>query len=311
MILAIDGNNLCHRIFHTSQAVLTTKDGTPSGVMLGSLKAIRGLLQKFPETNRVIVAFDGGRSVWRRELYPDYKAQRDYGKNDEEKAKSYDGLWKQMEELEKMLHLVAVNCIKIEGQEADDIISRICANSKDHVMIVTSDKDMLQLVSDNVSVYSPYKDIVYSPYNFYEKLGVTREAYIGYRVLVGDTSDNIKGIQGIGDKTAKKLMDEFGHIDNILNAQGDVKKSLLKSKIKRRIFEPEGIRTLAINNKIMSFKHVPVIEEVEQTVKDSLFGEYPSVNGKEFKKWLIKWQYASVLSDYLPWISPFLGLGDE
>lgn len=315
MILAIDGNNMAHRVFHTNQGALTTKDGTPSGVLIGVIKAIKAVLERFPETNRAIVLWDGGRSKWRKELYPDYKAQRDYGSDDAEKKKAYEGLWTQMEELHNMLSVIGVHSIKVQGYEADDLIaltSKYVANNTDeHVMVVSSDKDMLQLVSDSTSVYSPYKDKVYSPLNFYEELGVTQKAFIGYRALVGDTSDNIRGIQGVGEKTAKKWMDKYGHIDNMLGAQGDDKKKLLKSKVSSRIFTPEGLKTLAINNKIMSFKFVPENDEVNNLVRTNVSGPGLSVDSTVFKAWLIKWQFASILANYMPFITPFLALGDD
>ncbi len=324
MILVIDGNNLGHRVFHTPQGQLTTKDGTPSGVMIGILKAIRGMLEKFPETTRVIVTWDTkGGSQWRKDLYPEYKGNRDYGNDDEEKKKAYQGLWAQMDEVHNMLHMVGVYSIKLDGYEADDLMACIASSvtthsqGKDHVMIVTSDKDMLQLVSDNVSIYTPHKDRVIGPSDFYDVTGVTKEAYIGYRALVGDKSDYIIGIEGIGEGKAKKLMDEFGHIDNVLNAQGDAKKKLLKSKVMSRIFTPEGLNRLAINNKIMSFKHIPYSIELEDAVNAVIgvgYEEPPielAVDSREFKKWLTKWQFLSILVDYISWIVPFLGLGDD
>lgn len=320
MILVIDGNNLGHRIFHTPQGSLCTKQGEPSGVMLGILNSIKGYLEKFPEATRVIVAWDTkGGSDWRKALYPAYKGNRDYGKEDEAKREAYQGLFNQMAESANMLHMVGVHSIKIDGLEADDIMAGIAYSvsklpDKEHIMIVTSDKDMLQLVSDRVSVYSPYKDKVISPTDFYEETGVTKEAYIGFRALVGDKSDNITGITGIAEGKAKKLMDEFGHIDNILNAQGDAKKKLLKSTVYRRIFEPEGLKILGVNNKIMNFKHVPYSAELENKVVEA-FGltdaEELSVDSKAFKAWLMRWQFVSILANYMPWITPFLGLNEE
>ena len=312
MLMVIDGNNLAHRVFHTPQGSLTTKQGEPSGVMLGILNAIRQNLQKFPETTKVIVTWDAkGGTNWRKTVYPDYKGNRDYGKDDDAKKEAYEGLWKQIEESHKMLHMVGVNSIKVEGMEADDLMS-YCAKmcDKQHVMIITSDKDMLQLVSDNVSIYSPYRDKVISPLDFYEETGVTKEAYIGYRALVGDKSDNIIGIEGIGDKKAKSLMDTYGHINNILNAQGEDKKKLMKSKVFSRIFTQEGLQRLGINNKIMNFDHAPHNEEAVDKILDA-FNEPIEVDSKGFKQWLMRWQFVSILADYLTWISPFLALGDD
>lgn len=314
MFIVVDGNNLAHRIFHTPAGELTKKDGTPSGVVYGIVNSIKGYLEKFPETERVIVAWDTkGGSKWRKALYPDYKANRDYGNDDEEKKLAYQGLFMQMEESHKMLHMLGVNSIKIDGYEADDIIALLADEltiRNKHMMVITSDKDMLQLVSDNVSIYSPYKDKIYSPTNFFEELGVTKEAYIGYRALIGDTSDNISGIQGIAEGRAKKLMDEFGHIDNVLNAQGDSLKKLKKSVIFSRIFEPQGLRTLGINNKIMNFKFVPREDTILEDITFEVTTQ-PVVDSKSFRQWCIDWQLASILVNYLPFISVFNALGED
>lgn len=312
MLLVIDGNNAAHRVFHTPAGSLTLKDGTPSGVLLGMLNLIRQNLQRFPETTKVIVVWDAkGGSAWRKAIYPGYKGNRDYGNDDEAKKQAYDALWSQMEESGRMLPMVGVHSLKIDGYEADDLMAGIAYYSTDHVMIVTSDKDMLQLVSDNVSVYSPYKDKVISPLDFYDETGVTKEAYIGYRALVGDKSDNIIGIEGIGEKKAKNLMDTYGHIDNILNAQGEDKKKLMKSKVFSRIFTQEGLKTLGVNNKIMNFKHVDFTEATLKRIQEEVDAPSHELNSKEFKQWLIKWQFASILADYLTWTSPFMALGED
>ena len=316
MILVIDGDNLGHRVFHTPAGSLTTKAGEPSGVMMGVIKAIKGLIERFPETTKVIVTWDTkGGSNWRKVMSPAYKANRDYGKDDDEKKLAYQGLWAQMQECHTMLYMLGVDSVKVEGAEADDLMYLIATHplvteAKEHVMIVTSDKDMLQLINDQVSVYSPHRDKVISPIDFIDETGVTQEAYLGFRALVGDKSDNIIGIKGIAEGKAKKLMDEFGHIDNLLNAQGDAKKKLMKSKVFSKIFEPEGLQALALNNKIMNLKHAPNNEWANAEVMEALM-KVPEVNSKMFKQWLIRWQFASVLENYMPFITPFLGLGDD
>lgn len=323
MILVIDGNNIAYRSFHTAQGELTTKAGEPSGVMLGTLNSLRGYLDKFPEATRMVVVFDGGKAKWRKEIYPEYKANRNYGADSPEEKAKFEGLFKQIDTLNEFLPSLGVYSIKLKGWEADDIISELCKTAtkhgKNHVMVVTTDKDMLQLVSRTVSVYRPGKDVIVSPLNFYEQTGVTQEAYIGYRALVGDTSDNIIGVQGIGEKTAKNLMDAYGTIDNVLGSR-DVKAKLLKSKRTAKIFEPDSLNRLGINNKIMNFNYVPYDPEVEDHVNTSLgvymgpVEEAPlplSINTKEVKSFLMKWQFLSLLTNFMPFVTPFMGLGEE
>ena len=313
MLMIVDGNNIAYRAFHTPQGSLTTKQGEPSGVIYGFLNSLRSYLEKFPETIRCVVMWDGGKAEWRKQIYPEYKGNRNYGKDEEEKAK-FDGLFKQINILNEFLPKLGINSVKIYKQEADDLVAiacRLLAVNQEPALIVTSDKDMLQLVDTNISIYTPYKDKVISLLNFYEETGVTKEAYIGYRALLGDPSDNIQGVPGIGEKTAKNLMDKYGHINNILSATGETKKSLMKSARTRRIFEPQNLRTLGINNKIMNFKYVPHDPKVEQVVREAIYGPMPTVSSKEVREFFIRWQFVQNLANYMTWIIPFKSLGEE
>ncbi|WCS68569.1 flap endonuclease [Bacillus phage vB_BsuM-Goe16] len=314
MHMLIDGNNLAHRVFHTPQGTLTKKDGTPSGVILGVINSIKGLLEKFPDTEAVTVMWDGGRSEWRKELYPEYKAQRDYGEDDEEKAEAYQGLWNQIEELHKNLSKLAIDSVKLTGYEADDLIALMTKQLESldkNVLIVTSDKDMLQLVSEKTSVYSPYRDIVIGLSNFVENTGVELNAYMGFRALVGDTSDNIIGVPGIGEKTAQNLMKKYGHIDSILGSTGAVRNELMKSKRNARIFEPENLKRLGINNKIMNFNYIPKDEKVMEYIQLLSESTPESMNTSKFKRWVMEWQFLSIISNFMPWVTPFMALGEE
>lgn len=302
-------NNLAHRVFHTPQAQLSTKAGEPSGVILGVLNNIKSTIERFPESTRVFAMWDGGKSAWRKEFYPAYKAQRDYGKDDAEKKEKYDTLWKQMEILHQNLHKFGVNSIKIDGQEADDLIASACHCLPGNKMIVTSDKDMLQLISPEVSVYSPHKGKVIGMVNFFEETKVTLDAYLGYRALVGDSSDNIFGVPGIGEKTAIGLMDKYGHIDNVLNAQGDDKKALMKSARTKKIYEQENLQILGRNNKIMSFKFAQY-DILNPVVADAFVNEL-TVDSKNIKEFFIQWGFVQNLTNYVSWVMPFKGLGNE
>lgn len=322
MLMVIDGNNLAYRMFHTPQGSLTTRQGEPSGVIFGTMIAMKSLLEKFPETTRVIIAWDGGKAKWRKEMYPEYKANRSYGATEEEKAR-FDALFAQIEALNDFLPNLGINSIKMKGHEADDIIAVICdhylmADDQDNVMVVTTDKDMLQLINDRVSVYSPIKDRIVSPLNFYEHTGVTKNAYLGYRALLGDDSDNISGVNGIGDKTAKSLMDTYGHIDNILSATGANKDALMKSKRTSKIFDKANLDILARNNKIMNFKFIPTDVDMNSLVEEAIGYDsdgyrIPSltVNNKVVKEFCTRWQFVHILAQYLAWVVPFMGLGDD
>lgn len=315
MLLIVDGNNIAYRAHFTPQGALTKKDGTPSGVIKGFLESIRVYLQKFPETERVIVCWDTGRAKWRTEVYPDYKENRDYGADDVEKKESFEALWNQIDVLHEILPKFGVQSIRLPHWEADDLVYRVATMFGDeftHAMVATADKDMFQLVNDKVSIYKPgnkFKEsVVLSPLNFKEEVGVEQHAYIGYKALIGDPSDNIFGVPGIGEKTAKNLINKYGHINNILGAQGADLKALMKSKRNARIFEPENLKRLGINNKIMNFQYVPEDPEVTKLVANALTCEVPRMNTKEIKAILMEWQFVSILSSFQSWIFPYMGL---
>jgi 5'-3' exonuclease len=309
MLLIIDGNNIACRSFFTPQGNLSTKQGEPSGVILGVLNSLKGYLDKFPETTKVVVAWDGGRAKWRKALYPEYKANRTHGEGDAEEKAKYDGLFSQIETLHEFLPSLGVSSIKIDSQEADDIIAAICRVHTENKIVVTSDKDMLQLIDEHTSIYTPYKDRIISPLNFYAETGVTLDAFVGYKALLGDSGDNIFGIPGIGEKTAKGLLDKYGHIDNILNPTPQAKKELMKSARTKKIFDPENLKILGRNNKLMNFNYIN-FEDFEVEVKRALSEEL-STDSKTAREFLMRWQFVSLLSNYTSWILSFKSLGDE
>lgn len=309
MILVVDGNNIAYRSFHTPQGNLCTKAGEPTGVMLGVLHSLKVYLDKFQNIDRVVVCWDFGKAKWRKDIYPEYKATRTYGDDPEEKEK-FQGLFRQIDILDGFLRNLGVHSVKIRGWEADDLIYSVCKIFPDHhKLVVTTDKDMYQLIGRDVSVYNPAptKDKIISPLNFYEEMGVTMEAYMGYRALVGDSSDNINGIAGIGEKTAKNLMDKYGHIDNILNPTAEVKKALMKSERTKKIFEPENLQILGRNHKIMNFKYVDY-SEILSILQDKTSGE-PQVDSQEVKSFLMRWQFVSILTNYMPFILSYRTIG--
>lgn len=306
-VLVVDGNNIAYRAFHTPQGGLSTTADEPSGVMLGVLNSLKGYLESFPETTRMVTCWDGGKAEWRKALHPEYKANRTYGEQDPEEKARYDGLFEQINILDRELSRFGIHSLKFKGWEADDLMYAVTEMEPGHKIIVSTDKDMLQLVSDHVSVYN--LKMVVSPSNFHEVTGVTQEAYLGYRAMVGDTSDNIPGIHGIGDKTARKYMDEYGHIDNMLAATGDTLKKLMKSKVSQRLFTPEGKAILGRNHKMMNLRYAD-FTTIKPDIKAELNMDH-HVGNTNAKQFLQRWQFASILAEYSAFIYPFMRLGKD
>ena len=214
-VLLIDGLNLFFRNF----AVLNylNSEGTHIGGLGGFLRSLGFLINQFQPTS-VYIIFDGpGSTVNRKNLLSEYKENRNLvrvnwevfdDKDDEDEAK-----YNQLVRLTHYLQCLPIKTISLEKAEADDIIAYLATtldkeyNSK--VVITSSDKDFLQLVNDNITVYRPIEKKLYTPKIVFDEFGVLPSNFILYKTLVGDTSDKIKGVKGLGTKKIPKLFPEL------------------------------------------------------------------------------------------------------
>jgi DNA polymerase-1 len=217
IFLAIDANAIIHRAFHAYPPNLQTEDGLQVNAVYGFTTMLLNALENFhPEY--VMCAMDTAKPTFRHEIYPDYKGTR---------APTDQSLIDQMPMVEEVLNSFNIPIIKKEGYEADDILgtlSKYTSTGKwqDEDMdmyILSGDKDLLQLVKEDVYVCLPngsFKNlVVYDANKVKEKYGYFPEQVIDYKAMVGDSSDNIPGIKGVGDKTAITLLEEYGDLDSI------------------------------------------------------------------------------------------------
>ena len=197
MMLIIDGNNACYRALYTMSLSHRGKD---TSITYGVLNMLRGLIKTYKPSS-VVVAFDGGTPAFRKELLPQYKAHR---KKDD--TIDWDDVHRQMDFLASYaLPIHGIQVLKMLGIEADDLMAQAAYLAYDRPYIVTTDDDLLQCVSSKVSVLSPTKGKIYTEDNFEEEFGFKQKYYITYKLLVGDGSDNVPGVPGIGEKTATKV----------------------------------------------------------------------------------------------------------
>ena len=222
-IVIFDGHALVHRGFHAIP-YLTTKDGTPTNAVYGfTMMMLLALRELKPDY--AIVAWDAPGKTFRHDQYEDYKATR---------VKAPDELYAQMPLTKDVVGAFNIPLIESAGYEADDIIGTLTKNyEKSHdVVVVTGDLDELQLVSDSVSVYTMRKGFTdtftYDPAAVHDRYGVTPEEFIVYKALKGDSSDNIPGVAGIGDKGATELVQKYKTLDNIYKHLDDIKPALAK-----------------------------------------------------------------------------------
>ncbi len=212
-LLAIDGNSIINRAFYGIK-LLTTKDGRFTNAVYGFI-TILNRLREAEEPDGIAVAFDVKKPTFRHEKYAEYKAGR---------HATPPELLEQFAPLKEWLRAMGYTVIECEGFEADDILgtlATLCENTGNQCVIATGDKDSLQLISASVKVVlsatrmGAPEIISYDKTALFEKYGLTPEQMIELKALMGDSSDNIPGVAGVGEKTATDLISRFGSIDYI------------------------------------------------------------------------------------------------
>lgn len=205
----IDGNSLLFRAFYGVHGRLTRSDGTPVNAVYGFCNMLLPLLSAAGPDDVFICVFDTGRKNFRNDIYPQYKANR---------AETPADLVIQRELVADAVRAFNIPCLEIQGVEADDVIATLaaheCAIGK-QTRIVTGDKDLMQLVSDCVYLYDGMKQKDIHEPDVFEKFGVRPDQVIDVQSLMGDSSDNVPGVPGIGPKTAAELIREFGDLNNL------------------------------------------------------------------------------------------------
>ena len=211
-IAVIDGNSLMHRAYHAVPPTMNAPDGTPTNAVFGFCS----MLFKFIEMARpdgIVCAFDAGKPKFRMEALEQYKAQR---------PPMDDELRCQFPVIESLLESMNIPVVKVQGWEGDDILGTVAARDEAkgyETLLVSGDKDVNQLVTDLTHVVTTKKGItdvvVYDPDMVKEKYGITPSQFPDYLGFMGDTSDNIPGVPGIGPKSAQKLLDRFGTMEGV------------------------------------------------------------------------------------------------
>lgn len=223
-LMLLDGNAIIHRAFHAIPP-LTTQAGLQVNAVYGFASTFLNVLEKF-QPDYVIASFDVSKKTFRNEKYADYKANR--------KA-TPDDLIHQFSLTKDLVKDFNIPVVEKEGFEADDVIGTLAKQASEQgleVIIVTGDKDTLQLVDENIKVFTMsrgIKDMVlYDREMVIEKMGIAPEQIIDYKGLRGDSSDNIPGVKGVGEKTALDLLHEYETLDNIYSNLENIKESVKK-----------------------------------------------------------------------------------
>lgn len=226
-LLIVDGNSLANRAFY-ALPFLSNHSGQPSGAIFGFANILIKVIHSEKPTH-IVIAFDHARKTFRNELYPEYKMQR--------KATPVE-LVSQFPLIKQMLQAMGIKTIEQEGIEADDIIGTIARHIDCKKYILSGDRDLLQLIDDNTFVWLTKKGVSeidkVDETRLKELYNISPSQVIELKALMGDTSDNIPGVRGIGEKTAQALINEYGNVDNIYdnieNIKGKLREKLEEDK---------------------------------------------------------------------------------
>ena len=232
-VVLIDASGFIFRAYHAIQQPLTNREGTPVAAVYGFTQM---LLKQIDDLNpdHLAVVFDMARETFRNEIAPDYKANRPEPPED---------LVVQFPLVRRATEAFNLDCIEMPGFEADDLIAtytRLAVEAGAEVTIISSDKDLMQLVSDRVTMLDTIKNRRIGPDQVKEKFGVPPEKVVDVQALAGDSVDNVPGIPGIGVKTAAQLINDYGDLDTLLERASEVKQtkrreSLLEHADKARL----------------------------------------------------------------------------
>ncbi len=288
-LLIIDGNAILHRAYHAYPPVFSDKDGNPTNAIYGFYAM---LIKMFEEVkpDYVVICFDRGEPTFRMNLYAGYHANR---------PKMADDLFPQVDRLQNSLQTIGIPLFGVDGYEADDLIGTLATQARDkgliindkkekiETVIVTGDRDLLQLVNSSTKVLMPLigitKYVIFDEKAVEEKYGIKPEQVIDYKALVGDASDNYPGVTGVGPKTASGLITKYGSFENLYKHIGE-----LPPKISERLAtdaeQASMCKTLATIHTDAPITLKLKDGDVKQFTEDKFLKEFDGFNINSLKK---------------------------
>ncbi len=218
-LILIDGYGFVFRAYHAmARTNMRRADGTPTGAVFAFTNMLIKIIADH-KTDFIAVVFDAGKATFRNEIYAEYKANR---------AAAPEDLIPQFPLVREAATALNLAIVEKVGYEADDLIATYTKIGKEtghDVMIISSDKDLMQLIGPGVEMYDPLKSRMIGNAEVFEKFGVTPDKVLDVLALMGDSSDNIPGVPGIGPKTAAELINEFGDLEGVLSNTGKIKQN--------------------------------------------------------------------------------------
>lgn len=240
-IVIIDGKNFFTRMFHVA---LRQK----KNIMFFVINNLIDWKNKKHKNDKVVFVFDTSKSERRLQIYPEYKAGRVSSLSPEDKELQT----KMLSDFRTLLQSSKFTVCTGHGYEADDYIAKLTQllQKTNYITINSMDEDFLQLVNEKVEVYLPTKQLTITDENIDNYLGIDRRFFLDYKCIKGDTSDNIPGIRGIGEKTIIKYIKEFGSYEEILDA---IKKKTKQTKVDEKLLN--GVEDVKLFKEVVDMKH--------------------------------------------------------
>ena len=250
----IDGSGFIFRAYYAIKRDLTNPQGVPVKAVYGFVTMMLKLMEEHKGDSMAVI-FDAARKTFRNDIYPEYKAHR---------PPAPDDLIPQFALVREATHALNLPCIEMADYEADDIIATYAEAAHKQgmrVVIVSSDKDLMQLICDGVEMYDAMNDRPINEAQVREKFGVHPCKVLDVLSLIGDTSDNVPGVPGIGPKTAAELINHFGDLDTLLARAGEIKQD------KRRETILQNIDKAKLSRQLITLRHdVPNLPALEELV---------------------------------------------
>lgn len=280
-LILVDGSSYLYRAYHAFPP-LTNSAGEPTGAMYGVLNMLRSLIMQY-KPSHVAVVFDAKGKTFRDELFESYKSHR---------PPMPDDLREQIAPLHEMVEAMGLPLLVVSGVEADDVIGTLARQASQKgipVLISTGDKDMAQLVEPNITLINTMNNTILGPQEVEEKYGVPPELIIDFLALMGDSSDNIPGVPGVGEKTALALLQGIGSLEKIYDSLDDIaslgfrgSKTLAPKMAENRelAFLSYQLATIKTDVELDKSCEQLAVSELDVDKLHQLFSRY------EFKRWL-------------------------
>ena len=281
-LLLIDGSYYMFRAYHGMGDFHNSK-GEPTGAIYGIINMLRKILADY-EPDFFAVIFDAKGKTFRNDLYAEYKAHR---------PPTPDDLVCQIKPIHEVIRAQGIPLIIIKGVEADDVIATLAIQAQNHglkTIISSGDKDLTQIVNQNITVINTMSDLTLDSAGVVEKYGVPPERIVDYLALVGDSVDNVPGVKKVGPKTAIKWLSEYGTLDGIVEHAAEI-----KGKVGEYL--RDGLEQLALSKELVTLKTDVTLE----FTPEDLIRERPDINNlkEQYQRWEFRRLLASLESTEL------------